>query len=83
MTSLPATVFRFEERGLLRPGYWADLIVFDRAKCATRPLRTTSLRGRFVHVLVNGVPVIQNHELTGARPGRVLRHRAAADRRAD
>ncbi len=85
MTSLPATVFRFEERGLLRPGYWADLIVFDPGQVRDTATYTDPhhYAEGFVHVLVNGVPVIQNHELTGARPGRVLRHRAAADRRAD
>jgi N-acyl-D-aspartate/D-glutamate deacylase len=78
-------VFRFEERGLLRPGYWADLIVFDPGQVRDTATYTDPhhYAEGFVHVLVNGVPVIQNHELTGARPGRVLRHRAAADRRTD
>lgn len=79
MTSLPATVFRFEERGLLRPGHWADIVIFDPAK--VRDVATYNdphhYSEGFQHVLVNGVPVIQNHELTGTRSGQVLRHRAA------
>jgi N-acyl-D-amino-acid deacylase len=77
MTSLPATTFRFEGRGLLRPGNWADIVVFDPEK--VRDFSTYNdphhYSEGFRHVLVNGVPVIKDDQLTGARPGKALRHR--------
>ncbi len=78
MTSLPATTFRIEGRGLLREGNWADIVVFDPDK--VRDVSTFTdphhYSEGFRHVLVNGVPVIQNDQLTAARPGKVLRHRS-------
>lgn len=78
MTSLPATTFRIEGRGLLREGNWADIVVFDPAK--VRDVSTFNdphhYSEGFRHVLVNGVPVIKDDQLTGARPGKVLRHGA-------
>jgi N-acyl-D-amino-acid deacylase len=75
MTSMPATHFRLRDRGLLRPGAYADVVVFDFAALATvatveRPLQY--VRG-VEHVLVNGVPVVHHGEHTGRRPGRALR----------
>jgi N-acyl-D-amino-acid deacylase len=79
MTSLPATTFRFAGRGLLREGNWADIVVFDPEK--VRDVSTFNdphhYSEGFRHVLVNGVPVIKDDQLTGARPGKVLRHQAA------
>ncbi len=79
MTSLPATTFRLEGRGLLREGNCADLVVFDPEK--VRDVSTFNdphhYSEGFRHVLVNGVPVIKDDRLTGARPGKVLRHQAA------
>jgi N-acyl-D-amino-acid deacylase len=79
MTSLPATTFRFEGRGLLREGNWADIVVFDPDK--VRDVATYNdphhYAQGFTYVLVNGVPVIRENQLTGARPGRVLRHKPA------
>jgi N-acyl-D-amino-acid deacylase len=74
MTSLPAQRFRLSERGLVRPGMWADLVVFDPATVADaatyeRP-HATSTGFRFV--LVNGTVVIEDGRHTGARPGVVL-----------
>ena len=76
MTSLPATTFRFAERGELHPGYWADLTVFDpetvadHATYADPHHYATGMR----YVFVNGVLVVDNDQPTGARPGHVLRH---------
>lgn len=77
MTSLPATTFRFAERGLLRPGNWADLVIFDPATVRDTSTYTDPhhYAEGFHYVLVNGVPVIQQDQLTGKRPGKVLRHR--------
>ena len=74
MTSLPAQVLRSQDRGLLREGCWADVVAFDPD--------TIGERGTFEnpkqycagveYVLVNGVPVIDRGEHTGARPGMVV-----------
>jgi N-acyl-D-aspartate/D-glutamate deacylase len=75
MTSLPATVFGMPDRGVLRVGAVADIAVFDLAR--VRDVATYTDPHHYsegmVHVLVNGVPAIQNGDFTGRRPGRVLR----------
>ena len=75
LSSLPAENLRLRDRGLLRPGCFADIVVFDPATIADHatfddPHRYAS---GVVHVLVNGVPVIRAGEHTGALPGRVVR----------
>jgi N-acyl-D-amino-acid deacylase len=67
--------FRLHDRGLLRPGYVADIAVFDPATVADR---STYAAGRTLaegvhHVLVNGTLVLENGTPTGATPGRALR----------
>lgn len=78
MTSLPARTFRFTDRGLLREGFAADLLVFDPAK--VKDLSTYAdphhYTEGFDHVLVNGVPVVSEGKLNEVRPGRILRHKA-------
>jgi N-acyl-D-amino-acid deacylase len=78
MTSLPATVFRFAGRGQVREGFWADLVVFDPATVADTATFTDPHHYPvgIPYVLVNGVPVVAEGRHTGARPGKVLRHRA-------
>jgi len=80
MTSLPATVFRMQGRGELRPGAYADLVVFDLAR--VRDLATYEephrLSEGMVHVLVNGRPAIENGAFTAERPGKVLDRGAAS-----
>lgn len=79
MSSLPASSFRLKDRGLVREGNWADLVVFDPEQVndpATYNDPHHYATG-IPHVLVNGVPVIQNGKHTDARPGMVLRHRRA------
>jgi N-acyl-D-amino-acid deacylase len=74
MTSLPANQFRFSDRGLLAPGYAADVVVFDAAAvgdAATFERPHAYARG-IPHVLVNGVAVVRAGEHTGAKPGVVL-----------
>ncbi len=76
MTSLPATTFRLKDRGVVRAGDWADLVVFDPAKVqdhATFKDPHHYATG-FAYVFVNGVAVVKDDEHTGARPGRALRH---------
>jgi N-acyl-D-aspartate/D-glutamate deacylase len=77
MTALPAAQFGFADRGRIAEGLAADLVVFDPARVAdeaTYPAPHRYATG-FTDVVVNGVPVIRAGAATGARPGRVLRHR--------
>jgi N-acyl-D-amino-acid deacylase len=67
--------YRLTDRGLIRPGFAADLAVFDPVLVVDR---STYAEGRRLaegvrHVLVNGVPVLLDGEPTGATPGRALR----------
>jgi len=74
MTSLPAQRFRLADRGLVRPGMWADLVVFDPAKVADRATfeKPHAYSEGFQYVLVNGEVVIVAAQHTGARSGKIL-----------
>lgn len=75
MTSMPATHFGLRDRGLLRQGSYADVVVLDFARLDT--VATVEDPLQYVkgveHVFVNGVPVVFRGEHTQARPGRTLR----------
>jgi N-acyl-D-aspartate/D-glutamate deacylase len=75
MTSLPATVFAIPERGLVREGLMADMVVFDLATVADHATYTDPhrLSEGMVHVLINGMHVVADGQFTDARAGRVLR----------
>jgi N-acyl-D-amino-acid deacylase len=78
MTSLPATTFGIRNRGLVREGCWADLVVFDPTKVqdnATFAAPHQYATG-FAHVFVNGVEVVKHDEHTGAKPGKPVRRNA-------
>lgn len=74
-SSLPAQRMRFADRGVLRAGMWADVVIFDPE--TVRDLATfdnpNQLSQGMEFVLVNGVPVIENGKMTGKLPGKVLR----------
>lgn len=74
-TSLAAQRMRLGDRGVLKQGMWADVVVFDPANI--RDLATfenpNQLSQGMNYVLVNGVPVIDQGKMTGALPGKVLR----------
>jgi N-acyl-D-amino-acid deacylase len=76
MTGAPAARLGLPNRGLLRDGYAADLVVFDPA--TVRATATYDAPRSFpegiVHVIVNGVAVVDAGHHTGATPGRSLRH---------
>jgi len=80
MTSLPANTFEFSDRGQLRPGWAADITIFDPAKVNSPATFTDPhhYAEGIPFVLVNGVTVIKNSAHTGARPGQALRHVAPA-----
>ena len=82
-TALPAQRMRFTDRGVLKQGMWADVVVFDpdsiRDVATFEQPNQLSVGMRFV--LVNGVAVIADGKMTDALPGKVVRgagHRAAA-----
>ncbi|MGC8960573.1 MAG: N-acyl-D-amino-acid deacylase family protein [Chloroflexia bacterium] len=92
MTSFPAQRFGLHDRGLLRPGARADLVVFDLERVHDRatnlfphPYPFENYPHRYPegidYVLVNGVVVVEEGEHTGAMPGRVLRHRSGLRRK--
>ncbi len=75
MTGLPAAEFGVKERGLIRPGYHADLVLFDPETVIDRAdfKRPDQPAGGIERVMVNGEPVWQSGVPTGARPGRAIR----------
>ncbi|HYN07049.1 MAG TPA: amidohydrolase family protein [Vicinamibacterales bacterium] len=74
MTSLPAQIMGLKDRGLLRPGYWADVVVIDPAMVADKATFTEPHQypTGMPYVLVNGVAVVDNGKLTSATPGKVI-----------
>ncbi|HOC17021.1 MAG TPA: D-aminoacylase [Vicinamibacterales bacterium] len=78
MTSLPAGHFGFARRGELREGWAADLVVFDPEKVRDPATfeQPHHYAAGFEHVVVNGVMVVKDGVVTGARPGQVLRREA-------
>jgi N-acyl-D-amino-acid deacylase len=78
MTSLPASILGLADRGTIREGQWADLVMFDPATVADK----ATFEDPFQYpvgidtVLVNGTVVLDEGTHTNARPGRVLRRPA-------
>lgn len=73
-TSLPAAIMNFSDRGWLKEGYKADIVLLDLKKLATPATITNPhqyARG-VIHLFVNGQQVIENGKYTGLLPGRVL-----------
>ncbi|HET7698041.1 MAG TPA: D-aminoacylase [Vicinamibacterales bacterium] len=74
MSAFPAGRLGFTDRGLLRPGLKADLVVFDPATVRDTATFASphSYAEGFSHVVVNGQVVFEHGEMTASRPGRVL-----------
>lgn len=74
MTSLPASNLKIKNRGLLASGYFADVVIFDPK--TIKDLATFEKPQQYAtgveHVFVNGVPVLENGNHTGAKPGRII-----------
>jgi dihydroorotase/N-acyl-D-amino-acid deacylase len=74
-SALPAQRMRLADRGILKAGMWADVVIFDPA--TVRDMadfeNPNQLSQGMEFVLVNGVPVIEQGKMTGALPGKVLR----------
>jgi dihydroorotase/N-acyl-D-amino-acid deacylase len=77
MTALPASKMRFGDRGVLKEGMWADVVVFDPATITDKATfeQPNQLSVGMDDVLVNGVPVIADGKATNALPGKVIRRR--------
>jgi N-acyl-D-amino-acid deacylase len=75
LTSFPAQTLGIGSRGMLRPGYFADVVVFDPATIQDHATfeRPHQYSTGVAHVFVNGVQVLRDGEHTGAKPGRVVR----------
>lgn len=75
LTSLPATNLKIRERGLLKEGYFADVVLFDPAKVQDHATfdKPHQYATGVKHVFVNGVQVLKDGEPTGAAAGRVVR----------
>ena len=75
LTSLPAENLKLKKRGRLKPGYFADVVVFDPLK--THDQATFQQPHQYaegmLHVFVNGVQVLQDGDHTGATPGRFVK----------
>lgn len=75
LSALPAENLKLRRRGALRPGHFADVVVFDVARI-TDPAtfeQPHQYATGMVHVFVNGTQVLRDGEHTGATPGRVVR----------
>jgi N-acyl-D-amino-acid deacylase len=74
-SALPAQRMRLTDRGVLKQGLWADVVVFDPAAIRDRATYEdpNQLSEGMEYVLVNGVPVVDQGRMTGALPGKVLR----------
>ena len=83
MTSLPAEVFGVEDRGILREGAIADIVVFDidRIRDVATFIDPHHHSEGMVHILVNGTPVLVDGEYTGDLAGQVLRRGGPGHRR--
>jgi len=89
MTGLPAWRLGLADRGLIRPGFWADLVVFDLPRVRDRATNLWPHKYPFENyphgypegiewVLVNGVVAVADGQPTGALAGRVLRRTEAS-----
>lgn len=75
LTALPAAQLKIKERGELKPGYYADIVVLDPKTIADKATfeKPHQYAVGVKDVLVNGVAVIRDGEHTGAKPGRAVR----------
>jgi dihydroorotase/N-acyl-D-amino-acid deacylase len=74
-SALPAQRMRLADRGVLKAGLWADIVVFDPDLVRDRATfeHPNQLSVGMEYVLVNGVPVIAKGKMTGNLPGKILR----------
>lgn len=75
MTGMPAAKLRLKDRGLIRPGLAADLVIFDPAEISDKATYDNphQYASGIFHVIVNGNLVVHQATHSGARPGRILK----------
>lgn len=75
LTSLPAGNLKIRRRGLLKTGYYGDVVVFDAERIQDHATfeKPMQFATGMQHVFVNGIQVLRDGEHTGATPGRVVR----------
>ena len=75
LAALPAQTLKVEARGMLTPGYFADVVVFDPARIQDHATfeKPHQYATGMMHVFVNGVQVLRQGEHTGAKPGRFVK----------
>ena len=75
MTSLPATRMKLDGRGQIRPGFFADIVVFDPDTIIDRAtyVNPWQYSAGIPYVAINGELVVDDGRITNARPGRILR----------
>jgi N-acyl-D-amino-acid deacylase len=75
LTSLPAANLSLRQRGSLKPGYYADVVLFDPATIQDHAnyAKPHQLSTGISEVFVNGVQVLKDGKHTGAKPGRFVR----------
>jgi len=85
LSALPAFIAGFKDRGFLREGAPADMVVYDLDKLAVRPIeiardlpgnewRRVQKADGYRAIIVNGQPTFEDGECTNATPGQLLRH---------
>ncbi len=81
MTQLPAQTFKLRDRGVIREGYAADLVLFDDARIADQATyaKPHQYPTGISRVIVNGETVFADNQLTKARPGMALRGTGAVN----
>ena len=75
MTDMPAAKLRLNDRGLIKPGLAADLVIFDPAEVSDKATYDNphQYANGIIHVIVNGNLVVHQATHSGARPGRILK----------
>ena len=75
ITSLPAGKARLENRGIIKEGFWADIVIFDPATIIDKATYDNPHQypEGINYVIVNGQVVVDHGKLTGVRPGKVLK----------
>ncbi len=74
MTSFPAETYKLDRRGLVKRGYFADVVVFDpvRIRDVATPQNPMAFSEGVVDMFVSGVPLLRDGRMTGARGGKAL-----------
>ena len=75
MTSFPAQRLGLRDRGLIREGNWADIVIFnpETVRDKTDFMQPHQFPEGIIHVLINGIPVVENEKQRKKYPGKVIR----------